>query len=302
VLGSAGVHFGGLRRRLRAGHAQRCLVNLHSAVGVGHALGNLFTAWRNRHPWLSWRQQARAILPFEPFLYANQAAEFPRPYVMSCEPAGPRMCLQPSRGPTTLQCNRRAARPSSRYPWMTGIGRASPSLHAPSAGLSWRSRAAGSCRAGPASSAAAGHRCRRIGRSRRAWEEALELAERNQAPVWVSPMSGRNSFPESHPLFAGFLPADRGKIVARLQGSDLVLVLGAPAFTYHMEGFGPHIPPGAESSNSRRPLHCRLDAGRDSIVTSLRHGIRALSCRTVTRQTAHPVRLSVRPARWVAPD
>src|SRR5438874_3369770 len=26
------------------------LVNLHSAVGVGHALGNLFTAFRNRTP------------------------------------------------------------------------------------------------------------------------------------------------------------------------------------------------------------------------------------------------------------
>src|SRR3954469_14380823 len=26
------------------------LVNLHSAAGVGHALGNIFTAWKNRTP------------------------------------------------------------------------------------------------------------------------------------------------------------------------------------------------------------------------------------------------------------
>ncbi|MCS6474608.1 benzoylformate decarboxylase, partial [Burkholderia thailandensis] len=48
-----------------------------------------------------------------------------------------------------------------------------------------------------------------------------------------------------HPLFAGFLPAIREKIVARLDGHDLVFAFGAPAFTYHIEGFGPHVPPGA---------------------------------------------------------
>src|ERR1700737_3807060 len=52
------------------------LVNLHSAVGVGHALGNLFPAWRNQTPlFVVAGQQARSILPFEPFLYATQATE-----------------------------------------------------------------------------------------------------------------------------------------------------------------------------------------------------------------------------------
>ena len=58
------------------------LVNLHSAVGVGHALGNLFTAFRNRTPLVVIAgQQARSILPYFPFLYAEQATEFPKPYV-----------------------------------------------------------------------------------------------------------------------------------------------------------------------------------------------------------------------------
>ena len=58
------------------------LVNLHSAAGVGHALGNLFTAYRNQTPLVvTAGQQARAILPYEPFLYAERATEFPRPYV-----------------------------------------------------------------------------------------------------------------------------------------------------------------------------------------------------------------------------
>src|SRR3989344_1461612 len=29
-------------------------------------------------------------------------------------------------------------------------------------------------------------------------------------------------------------------------GHDLVFALGAAAFTYHVEGFGPHVPPGAQ--------------------------------------------------------
>src|SRR6185369_7262583 len=53
------------------------LVNLHSAVGVGHALGNIFTAFRNQTPLvITAGQQARSILPFEPFLFASQSTEF----------------------------------------------------------------------------------------------------------------------------------------------------------------------------------------------------------------------------------
>src|SRR5450755_2192606 len=64
-------------------------VNLHSAAGVGHAMGNIFTAFRNRTPLvITAGQQARAILPFEPFLFSNQATELPKPYVKwSVEPA-----------------------------------------------------------------------------------------------------------------------------------------------------------------------------------------------------------------------
>src|SRR5690348_9864631 len=65
------------------------LVSLHAAVGVGHALGNVFTAYRNQTPLVIVAgQQARAILPYEPFLFSERATEFPRPYVKwACEPA-----------------------------------------------------------------------------------------------------------------------------------------------------------------------------------------------------------------------
>ena len=65
------------------------LVNLHSSAGTGHSLGNLFTAYKNNTPLVvTAGQQARSILPHDPFLFAERATEFPRPYVKSAiEPA-----------------------------------------------------------------------------------------------------------------------------------------------------------------------------------------------------------------------
>ena len=44
-------------------------VNLHSAAGVGNALGNIYTAHRNQTPLvITAGQQARSILPLQAFL------------------------------------------------------------------------------------------------------------------------------------------------------------------------------------------------------------------------------------------
>jgi benzoylformate decarboxylase len=79
-----------------------------------------------------------------------------------------------------------------------------------------------------------------------AWDAVVQLAEAHNARVFTAPMAGRGGFPEDHRLFAGFLPAMREKIVGLLQGHDVVFALGAPAFTYHVEGHGPHVPAGAQ--------------------------------------------------------
>ena len=69
------------------GRAAFC--NLHAAAGVGNALGNIYTAYRNQTPLvIAAGQQARGLLPMNPFLGASEAAQFPKPYVKwSCEPA-----------------------------------------------------------------------------------------------------------------------------------------------------------------------------------------------------------------------
>src|SRR3984957_7751104 len=64
-------------------------VSLHSAAGVGNAMGVIFTAYKNRTPLVVMAgQQARSILPFDPFLFSANAVELPKPYVKwSIEPA-----------------------------------------------------------------------------------------------------------------------------------------------------------------------------------------------------------------------
>jgi len=255
-------------------------VNLHSAIGVGHALGSLFTAYRNQTPLVVVAgQQARAILPFEPFLYSEQATNLPRPYVKwSCEPARAEdvpaavaraffAAMQPPRGPAFVSVpvddwDHECEAPARHEVSHTVAG--DPVLLARAAALLGAAR----------------HPVIIVGASVArdyAWDEVIALAERHQAPVWVSPLSSRNSFPEHHRLFAGFLPADREKIVARLEGSDLILVLGAPVFTYHVAGHGPHIPADAAlvQLTDDPAAAARAPVGL-SIVTNLKLGIEAL--------------------------
>src|SRR5258707_8627330 len=64
----------------------------------------------------------------------------------------------------------------------------------------------------------------------------VRFAEKTRAAVWVSPFSARCSFPERHPQFAGFLHASPAQLSDALRGHDLVAVIGAPVFTFHVEG------------------------------------------------------------------
>ena len=134
-----------------------------------------------------------------------------------------------------------------------------------------------------------------------AWDETIALAEQHQAAVWVSPVSARNGFPERHPLFAGFLPADRVRLVACLQGADLILVLGAPVFTYHVEGHGPHIPEGAAliqlTDDPSAAAWCPVGT---SVVTNLKLGVAALLAHPPAGLRAPPSIRARAPA--LAPD
>jgi len=268
------------------------LVSLHSAAGVGNAMGNIFTAFKNHTPMvITAGQQARSILPYDPFLASSDPTQLPRPYVKwSIEPARPhdvplafaRACstaMLPPRGPVFISI------PADDWDHPSEIV----------------SERAVSCEVRPEP-----RMIERIGdaldQSERpvfvvgaaidrdnAFDEVVRLAENHQARVWTAPMCGRCAFPEDHPLFAGFLPAARQKIVALLDGHDLIFAIGAPAFTYHVEGHGPHIP--------HRATLCQLidDPSTASwtptgiiAVGSIRLGVLDLLSRPVPKQRARP--------------
>ena len=231
------------------GTGNAAIVNLHSSAGVGHALGNLFTAYKNQTPLVvTAGQQARSILPYEPFLFAERAVDFPQPFIKwSCEPARAQdvpaaiarayhVAMEPPYGPTFVSI------PIDDWD-QPGEPFAVRRIHAARAPdrAAMAECAQGLDRAArPALIVGAG-----VARDG-AWDEVIALAERHQAAVWVAPMSARCSFPENHPLFAGFLTAGREAIVAALASHDFVLALGGPMNLYHVEGHGPHMAEGTE--------------------------------------------------------
>jgi len=255
-------------------------VNLHSAAGVGHAMGNIFTAYRNRTPLvITAGQQARSIMPYEPFLFAVDATELPKPYVKwSNEPARAEdvpaaiarayyTAMQPPCGPAFVSI------PVDDWDRIT---ESVPARIVTRTVL-----------ADPVFVAELGDRLNRCARPafvvgpgvdrEDAWQEVVALAERHEALVWVTPMSPRCSFPERHRLFAGFLPAIREQIVGCLEDHDLVLALGAQLFTYHVEGFGPHAPVGADVFQIvDDPNLAAWTPANRAIVGSVRHAMSAL--------------------------
>jgi len=223
-------------------------VNLHSAAGVGHALGSVFTAWRNQSPLvITAGQQTRAMFPTDPYLYASQAAEFPKPYVkFTVEPARAAdvpaaiarayyLAMQKPCGPTFVSV------PEDDWDEPAEIQEPRRVAFDIAPDPEALAALAGAIDASRCPVIIVGAAVDQDG----AWDLVVALAERMEAPVWASPMSGRASFPEDHRLFAGHLPPVRTQLAAKLAGHDLVLVLGAPVFTYHVHTPGEFVPSGA---------------------------------------------------------
>ncbi|MES9541910.1 benzoylformate decarboxylase [Actinomadura sp. NPDC000600] len=224
------------------------LVSLHSAGGVGHSLGAVFNAYRDRVPVVIIAgQQSRAMLPTRPFLGADEPAQFPRPYVKwSRQPERAedvpaalaeayRVAMTHPRGPVFLSVPEddwdRPAEPVPHREVRTDFTASPAALREVAAALDEA--------ANPVLIVGAGVE------DEGALPGVVELAERTGAPVWISPLSGRSGFPEDHALFRGFLPPVRDQLSARLEGHDVILALGAPIFTYHVHSEGRVIPEGA---------------------------------------------------------
>lgn len=228
------------------GYAQRtgnaAFVNLHSAAGLGNALGNLFTAFKNHTPLVvTAGQQARDILLYQPYLGADRATEFPRPYVKwSIEPARPQdvpaaiaqayeIAMQHPRGPVFVSV------PSEDWSETATMPTPARSRHDTVPAPESLAEMAAALKAAGNPALVVGSSIDRDG----AFDAAVDLAERMGATVFEAPVNSRSSFPEDHPRFAGFLPAMPDGLSELLEPHDVVAVIGAPVFTFHIYGRAP---------------------------------------------------------------
>jgi benzoylformate decarboxylase len=230
-------------------------VNLHTAPGVGNAVGGIGNAKANKAPLvITAGQQVRAQVTIEALLTNRDATVGPQPYVKwSHEP--PRAqdvpgaiaraihhATLPPRGPAFVSIpmddwdaeadEDRALNARRRV--VTGRTVPDPAELAQLATLIEEARNPVLI-AGPDIDASGG------------WYAAVALAEKQRLAVWASPgtASSRIGFPENHPHFLGVLPPAIGPLAQTLNGHDLILVVGTYVFPYYPYIPGPLLPEGA---------------------------------------------------------
>lgn len=229
------------------------VVNLHTAPGVGNAMGALVNARANRAPLVvTAGQQVRAMMGLEALLTNTNAVDLPRPAVKwSYEPPRPQdvpaalaratyLAMQPPQGPVFVSLPMDDLTAPADDP-ATGLtlgrtvtGRAAPD---PSALADLVERLGGAANPvlvlGGGVDASGG------------LDAAVALAEKLRVPVWRAPEPGRLGFPEDHPYFRGSLPNAIAPLAAKLAGHDLIVVIGAAVFRYYPYMPGEFLPAGA---------------------------------------------------------
>jgi benzoylformate decarboxylase len=232
------------------------VVNLHTAPGVGNAMGAIFNAQANHSPLLiTAGQQARPQITLQANLTNRDATRMPHPLVKwSYEPPraedvplalahGAHLASLAPRGPVFVSL------PMDDWEVEVGeeeaqaaiarqvTGRATADPEAVRA-LAARLDAAANpiMVAGPDVDAAG------------AWDLGIALAERQRLPVWATPATGGNrlGFPEGHPNFRGVLPPAIGPVAQTLEEHDLILVVGSSVFPYYPYIPGRLLPEGAK--------------------------------------------------------
>src|SRR5690349_16381312 len=232
------------------------LVNLHTAPGVGNAMGAIFNAQANHSPLLIRAgQQARAQITLQANLTNRDATRVPHPLV--------KWSYDPPRAedvPLALAHGAHLAGLAPRGPvfvslpmddWYAEVNEAD-------AAAAIGRKVDGRATANPEAIRALAERLDAASNpvlvagpdvdTAGAWDTAVALAERQRLPVWASPATGgvRLGFPENHPNFRGVLPPAIGPVGQTLEGHDLILVVGSSVFPYYPHIPGPLLPDGAE--------------------------------------------------------
>jgi benzoylformate decarboxylase len=235
----------GLATGWALGRDEPAFALLHTTAGLGNAVGALATARVNRAPIVILvGQQDRRHLALEPFLAGRLeglAGDYPvrvelpllaqdvpgaldRAWHEATTGGGPALVIVPMNDWLEPASDREAASPRRMVRAGSADERAVTELEA----LITASRS-------PALVAGAG------AADDETWTALTALAERLGSPVWQESFGARPGFPQDHPLFAGFLPADRVSLRRALAGRDLVLAVGAPVFRQYPFAPGPLV-------------------------------------------------------------
>jgi benzoylformate decarboxylase len=227
-------------------------VNLHTAPGMGNAMGAIFNAQANKAPLvITAGNQTRSLITLQANLTNRDATRMPHPLVkFSYEPPraedvphaiarATHIATLPPKGPVfvSIPMDDWAAEVDEDAAGHQ-LGRVvSGAAAAPVADLADTLANASNpvMVAGPDIDASG------------AWDVAVALAEKAALPVWATPApgGGRIGFPEGHAHYRGILPPAVGPAAETLAGHDLILVVGSSVFPYYPNIPGPLLPAGA---------------------------------------------------------
>lgn len=235
------------------------LANVHTAAGLGNAMGSLVAAYRGNTPViLTAGQQTREMLVHDPYLTNSDETLMPLPWV--------KWAYQPVRAqdvPAAIMRAYALAQQPPAGPVFVSIpfdDWDKPALAAPVV----RSV---STRVAPEADRLHDF-AERINRAHRpvlvfgpevdranGWHAGVAFAEKLGAPLYGAPLPDRVSFPEDHPLYQGQLPMTIAGVSKQLCGHDLVVVIGGQAFRYYPYLAGDYLPAGTQL------LHVTSDPG-----------------------------------------
>jgi benzoylformate decarboxylase len=226
------------------------LLNLHTSAGTGHGMGNIMTAFLNKTPLIiTAGQQTREMILCDPLLTNREETTLPRPWV--------KWAYQPVRAQDVPGAIMRAYTVAMQPP--AGPVYVSIPLD------DWDQPALGEAVVRTASSRYSpdperlAQFAERIQKSKNpvllygpeieragGWDAGIKFAERLRAPVYMTPLSEKASFPQTHPQFRGMAPIAIGPLSKKLRGHDLIIVIGAQVFRYYPYVAGDYLPEGAE--------------------------------------------------------
>jgi len=258
------------------------LLNLHTSAGTGHGMGNIMTAFQNKTPLIiTAGQQTREMILCDPYLTNREEANLPRPWVKwAYQPVRAQdvpgaimraytVAMQPPKGPVFLSI------PLDDWDQPAlgeAVVRTASSRYAPDPERI--AQFAEKIRKSKNPVLLYGPEIERAG----GWEAGVEFAERLKAPVYMSPLSDKASFPQTHPQFRGMAPFAIGPLSKKLREHDLIIVVGAQVFRYYPYLAGEYLPQGAELLQiTNDPYDAAAAIVGDSLLADAKLALEALN-------------------------